>query len=214
MTWAVQQPRHRRWTRHGEAVAASGARATVRPLGAAGVGLLSALAGAWGGISVFVGPEFGYRPTSTGAWDWTMQNWLLHLIPGAVGLAAGLLIMGMTPRRRAGSGGLLGLPALLLVAAGVWFVIGPAVWPTFRSSPAFALGASANMSFLNQLGSSLGPGLLLAIFGGMALKAGLARPAVALAEPPVDAPVDGEALAPVAPQPTATELRAEPQPEL
>ncbi|HEY3811351.1 MAG TPA: hypothetical protein VGL49_07945 [Acidimicrobiales bacterium] len=175
---------------------ASGIRATVRPLGAAGVGLLSLLVGAWGGIAVFVGPEFGYRPTNAGAWDWTMQNWLLHLIPGAVGLAAGLLIMVMTPRRRAGAGGLLGLPALLLVAAGLWFVIGPAAWPTFESSAPFALGASANMSFLNQLGSSLGPGLLLAIFGGMALKAGLARPAVAVAEPTAGGPLDAAPTSP------------------
>jgi hypothetical protein len=79
---------------------------------------------------------------------------------------------------------------VLLLAAGLWFVIGPAAWPTFESSAPFAVGASANMSFLNQLGSSLGPGLLLAIFGGMALKAGLARPAVAVAEPVAGAPLD------------------------
>jgi hypothetical protein len=133
---------------------------------------------------VFVGPYFNYRPTSATAWEWTTNNWLLHLLPGAVALAAGLMIMTLSPVRRAGgarSG--LGLAALLLAASGAWFVIGPALWPTFQSSPAYASGTDAWTSFWNQLGANLGPGVLLAFFGGMALKAGIARPAVAVGEP-------------------------------
>jgi hypothetical protein len=149
---------------------------------------LSALVGAWGAISVFVGPDFAYRPSTAGAWSWTTQNWLLHLIPGAVAVAAGLMIVSLTPIRRAGAGaGGLGLAALLLVAAGAWFVIGPALWPTFESGPPFMAGASAGTSFVNQLGSSLGPGILLAVLGGMALKAGISRPAVSVGEVPVAA---------------------------
>jgi hypothetical protein len=157
-------------------------------LGAAGVGLVSALVGAWGAISVFVGPDFGYRPSSASAWSWTTQNWLLHLIPGAVAVVAGLLIMSLSPMRRAGAGGGgLGLGALLIIAAGAWFVIGPALWPTFESGAPFVTGSSAGTSFINQLGSSLGPGILLAMLGGMALKAGIARPAVAVGDVPVAA---------------------------
>jgi hypothetical protein len=192
MTWAVDQPGQRRRGRRAQAVTQSGVRATARPVGAAGVGLLSALVGAWGAISVFVGPEFGYRPTSAAAWDWIMQSWLLHLVPGAVAVAAGLMIMSLTPSRRAGTGagGGIGMSALLLIAAGAWFVIGPALWPTFESSPAFVVNTSAGTSFINQLGSSLGPGLLLALLGGMAFKAVIARPSVALDEAPT-APVAG-----------------------
>jgi hypothetical protein len=184
MTLAVDQTHQRRWSRRSEVVTPSGVRATVRPLGAAGVGLLGALVGAWGAISVFVGPDFGYRPTTAGAWQWTTNNWLLHLIPGAVAVAAGLMIMSLSPGRRAGAGtgGALGLAALLLVAAGAWFVIGPALWPTFESTAPFATATTSGTSFVNQLGASLGPGLLLAMLGGMALKAGIARPAVAVGE--------------------------------
>jgi hypothetical protein len=109
---------------------------------------------------------------------------MLHLLPGAVAVAAGLMIMTLSPVRRvSGVRSGLGLAALLLAASGAWFVIGPALWPTFQSSPAYATGTSAWTSFWNQLGANLGPGLLLAFFGGMVLKASVARPAVAVGEP-------------------------------
>jgi hypothetical protein len=158
--------------------AASEFRTVVAPLGASLAGSLALLVGAWGAIAVFVGPTFGYRPTSYNSWDWTTQNWLLHLIPGAVGFVAGMMVIEETRRRKVGSGKRVSLPALLLMAAGIWFVIGPAVWPTFESAPAFATGVSAGRSALNVIGSSYGPGLLLAILGGMAWKAAIARPAL------------------------------------
>jgi hypothetical protein len=187
MTLAVDQPQHRHeWVRRSEVVTPSGIRATVRPLGAAGVGLMSALLGAWAALCVFIGPYFDYRPTSATTWQWTTNNWLLHLLPGAVALAAGLMIMTLSPVRRAGGvRSALGLAALLLAAAGAWFVIGPALWPTFQSSPAYATGTGVWTSFWNQLGANLGPGVLLAFLGGMALKAGIARPRVAVGEPAV-----------------------------
>jgi hypothetical protein len=147
--------------------------------------LLGALLGAWGGFCVFVGPYFGYRPTSATTWEWTTNNWLLHLLPGAVALVAGLMILAASPLRRAGRAAApLGLAALLLLAAGAWFVIGPALWPTFQSSPPFATNVGAWTSFWNQLGANLGPGVLLAALAGMALKASIARPAVAVGEAP------------------------------
>jgi hypothetical protein len=183
MAWAVDHPQRRGW-RRGEvgrdAAAPADVRTVVAPIGASLAGTLSVLVGAWGAICVYVGPLFGYRPTSYNAWEWTTQNWLLHLVPGAVGFVAGLLIIEETRRRKVGAGGTLSLPALMLMAAGIWFVIGPAVWPTFESGPAFRPGVSAGTAALNMIGSSLGPGLLLAIFGGVALKAAVARPAVAV----------------------------------
>jgi hypothetical protein len=150
--------------------------------------------GAWGAISVFVGPDFGYRPTSAVAWAWSTQNWLLHLLPGAVTVAAGFMILSASPsRRHAGTGAPIGLAALMIIASGAWFVIGPALWATFEPGQPFATGETAWTSFLNQLGSSLGPGLLLAVLGGMALKAVMARPAATVEDIPVDeaAPMTG-----------------------
>jgi hypothetical protein len=209
MTLAVHQQHQRQWVRRSEVVTPSGVRATVRPLGASGVGLLSALVGAWGGICVFVGPYFGYRPTSATTWEWTTNNWLLHLVPGAVAVVAGLLILTLSPMRRTGGGvrSGIGLMGLLLAASGTWFVIGPAIWPTFQSSPPYATGTGAWTSFWNQLGANLGPGLLLAFFGGMAVKAGIARPAVAVGEP-VDTPAARAADAAAAPSETATSSAA------
>src|ERR1700760_1763865 len=115
MTVAVDQPHYRQWVRRSEVVTPSGIRATVRPLGAAWVGLLSALVGAWGALCVFIGPYFDYRPTSSTTWQWTTNNWLLHLLPGAVAVVAGLMIVTLSPMRRPGGvRSALGLAALLV----------------------------------------------------------------------------------------------------
>ena len=191
MTWTIEHPqRHRRFGRNRgtETLPLAGVRARVRPLGAAGVGLWTLLLAAWGGISVFVGPLFCYRPTSSSAWDWTMQNWLLHLVPGAVGVFAGLVMLATIGSRGAARRGVLGLASLLTVAAGAWFVIGPAAYRWFESAAAFAQTGIARDDFVNQLGSNLGPGVLLAVLGGMALKAGTANPQVVLERDAVPAP--------------------------
>jgi hypothetical protein len=97
------------------------------------------------------------------------------------------MIMTLSPAQHVrGVRSVLGLAAVLLTASGAWFVIGPALWPTFQSTPAYTTGTGAWTSFWNQLGANLGPGLLLAFFGGMALKASTARPAVTVGEPVAD----------------------------
>jgi hypothetical protein len=152
-------------------------------------GLLALLAAAWGGISVFVGPIFGWHPTTNSSWDWTNANWMLHAIPGAVGVVGGLMLLSANPRRRPAIRGIVDLAALLLLITGIWFVIGPALWGTFESGRPFQATTDAANEFWYQLGSSLGPGLALTFFGGMALKAGIARPAFAVADPVADRPV-------------------------
>jgi len=144
------------------------------------VGAWTLLLAAWAGIAVFVGPLFGYRPTSSSAWDWTTQNWLLHLIPGAVGVLAGLMMLGTIGARGVGRRSFLGLASLMTMAAGAWFVIGPSAYRWFHSAAAFAPTGSARSDFINQIGANLGPGILLAILGGMAFKAGIANPRVVL----------------------------------
>lgn len=212
MTWAAEQPRGARWHRTRTGVATEPrVRATVRPLGASIVGFLAVIAAAWGAIAVFWGPNFGYTPTTTTAWNWTTQNWLLHVVPGAVGVVAGLLVLGLSPARRLGAPAAIGLPALLLIAAGAWFVIGPALWATFESGTPFMTGETAIRSFVDQLGTSMGPGLLLAIFGGMALKASIARPSLvepvaATGAPAAGAPVAETSATPVVEDAPAREV--------
>ena len=159
-------------------VAPAGAAARVHPLGAGGVGFWTLLLAAWGGISVFVGPVFGYHPTSMESWDWTTQNWLLHAVPGAVGVLAGLMMLGTIGARGFGRRSGISLAALMALAAGAWFVVGPVAYRLFASGNAFAQPATPWQNFWHQVGANLGPGVLLLMLGGMALKAGTAMPRI------------------------------------
>jgi hypothetical protein len=177
MTWTVDHPRHHWWRSERATVPVSWAH---HPLRAAGTGLLVVIIAAWAGIVAFVGPQFGFRPTALSSWQWSYNNWLLHLLPGAAGVLGGLLILGRAPMPRARLVGWLS--ALIVVAAGAWLVIGPAAWGLFQSSDAFNTSVSGNRLFLFQVGANLGPGILLAVLGGLALKPGVGMPAL------VDAP--------------------------
>ncbi|HET6964860.1 MAG TPA: hypothetical protein VFH58_08810 [Acidimicrobiales bacterium] len=164
-----------------------------RPTGAALTGLAAIIVGAWGALAGYVGPYFAFRPVAPHTWVGSWQNGLLHLLPGAVAAAAGLMLLAMGPARRSVRGGALLLPAVLLLAAGAWFVIGPVAWPTFESGPAFNPVLSATRNLLNVACASFAPGLVLVMLGGMALKAGSVR-AVPVGDPytPAEAVVPAE----------------------
>lgn len=182
MALALEHPRRHRWFGRRRAVdpaaAPAGTAARVYPLGAGGVGLWTLLLAAWGGISVFVGPLFGYHPTSLTSWQWTTQNWLLHVVPGAVGVFAGLMMLGMIGARGFGRRSGISLASILAMAAGAWFVIGPVAYRILESGNAYAQPATAWENFWHQIGANLGPGVLLLVLGGMALKAGTAVPRI------------------------------------
>lgn len=184
MAWAVNHPGRTRW-RHSTGQTVAERRVTVRPIGASVAGVAAVVVGAWGALAGYLGPYFGWHPTAGTAWDANLQNGLLHLAPGAAAVVAGIMMLAMSPARRGSRGGALLMPALLLMAAGAWFVIGPVAWPTFESGPAFSPALDAGRNLLNQACSSLAPGLVLAALGGMGLKAATARPVVTeqVAEP-------------------------------
>jgi hypothetical protein len=167
MTWTVDHPHRRTMLHHGEAHRVR----VYRPLGVAGMGILAALLGAWAAIVGFVGPEFGYQATNNTSWQWTTANWLLHLIPGGVAFVAGLVVVVLAGASTVATRTLLRLAALVLVAAGAWLVIGPALWPVFESGSPYASAATAQTAFTNQVGANLGPGLLLVFLGGMIYEA-------------------------------------------
>jgi hypothetical protein len=145
-----------------------GPRVRALPPGASLAGLLSIIVGAWAAICVYVGPYFAFRPTTHSAWAWTTQNGYLHLLPGAVAVAAGLMLL---PARRRGA---TSLPGLLLIAAGAWLVIGPVAWAVIGSGQVWA-AAGPNRELMYQALASLAPGILLAAAGGSALKSAVAR---------------------------------------
>lgn len=142
-----------------------------RPRGLALIGLLTVLDGAWGAAVPFIGPLFGYRSHGQAAWQWSSLHGLLYLAPGAVAVLFGLVIL---TRARSVTRGPVGFAGLMVAACGAWFVVGPALWPTFGTGPVFTPASTAMDNFVHQVGYNLGVGVVLAMLGGMALKA-LAR---------------------------------------
>jgi len=130
-------------------------------------GLLALLAGGWGAIVPFVGPTFGFSADGSSSWYWNLSHALLALIPGAVGCAVGLSLMGYSMSRRRTLFG-LGLIGLLAVASGAWLAIGPLAWPVLYGTRSYFLTASPLRELAYVVGYAVGPGLILAIVGGIA----------------------------------------------
>ncbi|MDE3203744.1 MAG: hypothetical protein KGQ66_05935 [Acidobacteriota bacterium] len=156
--------------------------------------------GAWAALAGYVGPYFGFRPVAHRVWVADLPNGLLHLLPGAVAAAAGLMLLAVAPSRSRTARASIALPALLLVAAGAWLVVGPTAWPVIESGNPFVTGVSALRNLLNVAGASLAPGLVLVLLGGMALKASSSTRRRAT---PVDRYTPVEAAVPAAPGPVA-----------
>lgn len=83
-------------------------------------GILLILLGAWGAVIPFVGPFFDFAFTPDRAWAWSEARGWLQVLPGAVAIAGGLLLLASRNRATAMLGGWLG------VLAGAWFVVGRA----------------------------------------------------------------------------------------
>ncbi len=81
-------------------------------------GVLLVLLGLWGALAPFIGPyaNFGYAPNTP--WLWTTERGWLEVLPGAVTVLGGLLLLTSANRATAMLGG------WLAVVGGAWFVIG------------------------------------------------------------------------------------------
>jgi hypothetical protein len=84
-------------------------------------GALLALLGIWGGLIPFVGPYFDYEFGSDETWLMTWDRFWLDVLPAAALLIGGLLLLASRRRPSAAFG------ALLALAGGIWYVIGPAM---------------------------------------------------------------------------------------
>lgn len=203
MAFAVTHPhRTQRGRRVTTGEVAAGRRVLVRPAGATLAATGAILVGIWGAIAGYIGPYFGYRPVSGTVWDWNAQNGLFHLAPGALAVLAGMLLLSVRPARGGVRRAALAVPAVLLAAAGAWFVVGPVAWPMFGTGPAYAPVLGAGTNLLNQAGSALAPGLALMLAAGMALEAAMMRPPVVTLEDeaPMSAGTDVPGAVPVAGQ--------------
>ena len=131
-------------------------------------GFLALLVSAWAGIVPFVGPTFGFSPDGTASWTWNEVHALGALVPGAAGVLACLLII-VSARRPTGTLApvLLVTSGFLAFLSGAWLAVIPVVWPTLVGN--YFHTASPSMTLAYWAGLAVGPGVLLASFGGFAM---------------------------------------------
>jgi hypothetical protein len=129
--------------------AAPGSRRRVSRTRGATSGVLLMLLGAWGALVPFVGPLFDYAftPEPNTAWHWTAARGWYDVLPGCVALVGGFLLLISTSRMAAMVGAWLG------IAAGAWFIIGPAVSAQLTlGSIGQPTGTSAGLRAIESLG--------------------------------------------------------------
>src|SRR5712691_8115232 len=131
-------------------------------------GLLLILLGAWGGLIPFVGPYFHYAFTPDRAWAYTAGRIYLEVVPGAVVLLSGLIVLATRSRALGGTA------AFLAGLGGAWFVAGTGVIETWGTSlgdirPGTPVAASATKALLEVLGFFTGLGVVIVFFAALAL---------------------------------------------
>lgn len=84
-------------------------------------GLIILIAGLWGGLIPFLGPVFHFTLGPDHAWRWTTGRLWLDVLPAAAAVFGGLILMGGGPRLSGRFG------ALVALAGGIWFAVGPDV---------------------------------------------------------------------------------------
>ena len=80
------------------------ARAHGAGTGIVTVGVVTILISAWGALIPFVEPLFGYHVTGTPSWHWNAAHTLLAVVPGAVGIAMGFVVLWRANQVRVGRG--------------------------------------------------------------------------------------------------------------
>jgi hypothetical protein len=84
-------------------------------------GILIVLLGLWGALVPFFGPYFHYAFGGYSTWHYTSQRLWLCIVPGAVAVIGGVMLLRATTR-------VAGLTAgWVALAAGIWFAVGPSV---------------------------------------------------------------------------------------
>ena len=156
-------------------------------------GFLIILLGLWGALIPFVGPYFHYAFGSYQTWHYTSARLWLDIVPGAVAVIGGLMLVRSSSR----TSGLIG--GWLAVAAGAWFAIGPTVsllWHHAGNPIGAPMGGHTRQA-LELLGYFQALGVVIAALAAFAMGRYFSRPRVvvedaALAE---DAVVADEAVA-------------------
>jgi hypothetical protein len=137
-------------------------------------GLLLILLGAWGALIPFIGPyfKFAYSPDKT--WAYTSGRLYLSIVPGAAAVLGGLLVLGTRSRAAGMFGG------LLAAAGGAWFIAGAGIVDIVLNRTSIkpgaplahagsGIGSAAKWMFLEEVGFFVGVGILIILFGAIAI---------------------------------------------
>ncbi|HTP20238.1 MAG TPA: hypothetical protein VMJ65_11585 [Solirubrobacteraceae bacterium] len=137
-------------------------------------GLLVILLGIWGALIPFIGPYFHYAFGSFQTWHYTSERLWLCIVPGAVAVIGGLMLLRSSRR----SSGLLG--GWLAMAAGAWFAIGPSISLLWHhaGNPIGAPMGGATRQAIEWLGYFSGLGVLIAALAAFAMGRYFSRPRV------------------------------------
>ena len=141
------------------------------------LGAILALAGLWGAVAPFVitsgqsGKHGGAKQAS--------ERLAVNIAPGVAGALAGLVLVFLALRSSDRLRGPVLAAGVLALVAGVWFVVGPAVWSTIhtvvRTTPAkhppHPPTISKGRKLTVLLADSFGPGLVVTALAGAALAA-------------------------------------------
>jgi hypothetical protein len=138
-------------------------------------GVLIVVLGVWGALIPFVGPYFHYAFGNYDAWHYTANRLWLDILPGAVAVLGGLLLLRSARRRSGLVGGWLAL------VAGAWFAIGPSVsllWHRAGNPIGAPTGGHIRQA-VELLGYFYATGVLIAALAGFATGRFVSRPRVA-----------------------------------
>jgi peptidoglycan/LPS O-acetylase OafA/YrhL len=164
-------------------------------------GLLIILLGLWGALIPFVGPYFNYSFGTNTTWHYTTDRLWLDILPGALAVLAGIMLL-LAATRAAGI-----LAGWLAMLAGAWFVVGPSVSLTWESGvgPIGRPLYGATRQMLELVGYFYGLGALIVALAAFAVGRFASRPALT-EEAATAGPADRTT---VAPQPTSRTPSAE-----
>jgi hypothetical protein len=136
-------------------------------------GLLLILVGAWGALVPFIGPYLKFAYTPDTAMHYTTGRLYLSVIPGAIAVLTGLLVLATRSR------GIGVLSGLIAAVAGAWFLVGAAVTDVVLKRTSISPGVpvvrsmggipAATWVFLEQIGFFVGVGMLIIFFGALAM---------------------------------------------
>jgi hypothetical protein len=132
-------------------------------------GLIILIAGIWGGLIPFVGPYFHFALGPDQAWRWTSGRLYLDILPAAAAVLGGLLLLTAGPWLSGRFG------ALLALAGGIWFAVGPDVSRLWHSGGAQGIAhGRGSVRVLEYLTYHSGIGVLITALAAYALPGALA----------------------------------------